>query len=50
MKEFTLNGKTYLPEVESNECDGCVGKGNLDLCGQLPGCHDVIFTEMEENK
>ena len=46
-KEFTLNGKTYLPEEETNECDGCAGLPSHALCVQLPACHDVIFVEVK---
>ena len=45
-KEFTLNGKTYLPEVCAYGCEGCAGEFDNDLCAFLPRCEDVVFIEV----
>ena len=49
-KQITIKGKTYEEEPESYECDGCIAKGCVDLCGQLPECKDIIFIEKEAMK
>lgn len=48
--KITIGNKTYQSEPESYECEGCAASGNIDLCGQLPKCNDVVFIEVEETK
>lgn len=49
-EKITIAGKTYQSQPDPYECEGCAAHIDMDLCGKLPNCKDVIFIEVEVTK
>lgn len=47
-----VDGKTYIPMYKIQDCKGCVGEGNFDLCRALPdgcGVDGIIWKRVEDS-
>ena len=58
LNEFSHNGRLLAARDEANDCDGCIGATNAEICDILPACTDfaradgrnVIWIDPAEEK